>query len=236
MDSKCADSCRSLKKVLQDFRLVPLLLIFSREIFKSCILVDYFQNRIPLTRMLPGLWSGEHSRRSCEQIFFCWWAPCLILYVVYYVLNIKERLLSDKVMRLTACTSLRWVVVFNVVSLFPCCCCSGKVTIVCLRLGLGCSAKGGVGGCDLCQDFLDKFQAGTLLVLKKLDGEEEEKTVNEVEIFHELKWKESNFFNAMEILKENPSFSFTFSLAEVQSSNLQWIFSPRLKEFKWKLL
>ena len=130
MDSKCADSCRSLKKS-------------CREIFKSCMLVDFFQNWIPLTRMLPGLWSGEHSRRSCEQIFFCWWAPCLILYVVYYVLNIKERLLSDKVMRLTACTSLRWVVVFNVVSLFPCCCCSGKVTIVCLRLGLGCSAQWG---------------------------------------------------------------------------------------------
>ena len=46
---------------------------------------------------------------------------------------------------------------------------------------------GGVGGSDLCQDFLDKFQAGTLLVLKKLDGEEEEKTVNEVEISQELK-------------------------------------------------
>ena len=61
------------------------------------------------------------------------------------------------------------------------------MTIVCLRLGLGCSAQWGVGGSDLCQDFLDKFQAGTLLVLKKLDGEEEEKTVNEVEIFHELK-------------------------------------------------
>ena len=52
-------------------------------------------------------------------------------------------------------------------------------------LGLQCP-MGGVGGSDLCQDFLDKFQAGTLLVLKKLDGEEE-KTVNEVEISQELK-------------------------------------------------
>ena len=60
------------------------------------------------------------------------------------------------------------------------------MTIVCLRLGLGCSAQWGWGS-DLCQDFLDKFQAGTLLVLKKLDGEEEEKTVNEVEISQELK-------------------------------------------------
>ena len=31
------------------------------------------------------------------------------------------------------------------------------MTIVCLRLGLGCSAKWGGGGSDLCQDFLDKF-------------------------------------------------------------------------------